>query len=136
MWCEKDGGRYWKDRLRPLSPDLAAEFWSMSKSVIESGLPVINQEERGFDSHRKPVWVSSTQVPLHDSRGKIIGLVGIGTRYYRTQKSQCKPGRFPKSGFEHDGRCRRIKRNLSKKSILICNERSRNEEKRRQKFAS
>ena len=58
--------------------DLAAEFWTISKSVIDSGAPVFNQEERGFDSHGKSVWILSTKVPLRDSQGKVIGLVGVG----------------------------------------------------------
>jgi PAS domain S-box-containing protein len=58
--------------------DMAAEFWSLDKSVIASGLPVFNYEERGFDSRGKLVWVLTTKVPLRDSRGKVIGLVGVG----------------------------------------------------------
>ena len=58
-------------------PDIAAEYWDLSKSVIELGTPVFNQEERGVDSQGKQVWVSSTQIPLHDDQGKIVGLVGI-----------------------------------------------------------
>ena len=30
--------------------DLAAEFWALDKAVIDSGVPVINCEERGLDS--------------------------------------------------------------------------------------
>ena len=58
--------------------DLAAEYWAISKSVIESGLPILRHEERGFDPQGKPIWVSSTKVPLCDGRGKVIGLVSIG----------------------------------------------------------
>jgi PAS domain S-box-containing protein len=58
--------------------DLATEFWTLSKVVMDSGVPVFNHEERGLDHRGKPVWISSTQVPLRDSDRKIIGLVGIG----------------------------------------------------------
>ena len=68
--------------------DMAAEFWALSKSVIDSGTPVFNQEERGLDSQGKPVWVSSTQVPLRDGQGKIIGLVGIGRDITEGKKSE------------------------------------------------
>ena len=59
-------------------PELAVQYWAIDKAVIESGLPVINREEPGLDSQRKPVWVLSSKVPLRASQGKIVGLVGIG----------------------------------------------------------
>jgi PAS domain S-box-containing protein len=58
--------------------DFAAEFWNISKSVIDSGMPIFDHEEQALDSHRKPVWILTTKVPLHDSQGKVVGLVGIG----------------------------------------------------------
>lgn len=68
--------------------DLASEFWALSKSVIDFGTPVFNQEERGFDSQGNPVWVSTTQIPLRDSQGKVIGLVGIGQDITERKKNE------------------------------------------------
>jgi PAS domain S-box-containing protein len=58
--------------------EMAEEFWKLDKSVIDTGLPVFNFEERGYDSKGKPVWVLTTKVPLHNNEGEVIGLVGIG----------------------------------------------------------
>lgn len=51
------------------------------QKVIQSGLPVVNREERrttrsmwnGVRIH----WISTTKVPLRDGNGKIIGVIGI-----------------------------------------------------------
>ncbi|MBN1304097.1 MAG: response regulator [Anaerolineales bacterium] len=59
-------------------PDIAEKFWADDMTVIESGIPIINREEPGFDKARNPVHVLSTKIPLRDSDGNVIGLVGIG----------------------------------------------------------
>ena len=59
-------------------PELAQEFWALDKAVLDSGEPIINFEEPGLDTEGKPVWILSTKVPLHDSEGRVAGLVGIG----------------------------------------------------------
>jgi putative nucleotidyltransferase with HDIG domain len=46
--------------------------------VIDTGTPVLNREEPGLDAQGNSVWVLSSKVPLRDSQGKIIGIVGIG----------------------------------------------------------
>ncbi len=59
-------------------PELAENFWAIDKTVIDSGISIINREEPGLDSQGNPVWILSSKVPLHDHQGKILGLVGIG----------------------------------------------------------
>ncbi len=58
--------------------EMATEFWALDKAVLDSGKPVINYEEPGLDASGDLVWVLSTKVPLRDSQGKVVGLVGIG----------------------------------------------------------
>ncbi len=77
------GGRTMEDVLGKTDfdtypPELAKDFWALDKAILDSGEPVINYEEPGLDSEGNPVWVLSTKVPLHDSDGKVAGLVGIG----------------------------------------------------------
>ena len=57
---------------------MAEGFWAIDKQVLDSGKAVINLEEPGFDSQGNPVWVLTSKMPLHDSLGNIIGLVGVG----------------------------------------------------------
>ena len=59
-------------------PELAEEFWQLDKAVLESGEPVINYEEPGLDAEGNRVSILTTKVPLRDSEGKVMGLVGVG----------------------------------------------------------
>jgi PAS domain S-box-containing protein len=45
--------------------------------VIETGTPLMNQEEMLTDPDDKKMWLSTTKAPFYDSEGKIAGLVGI-----------------------------------------------------------
>ena len=59
-------------------PELASQYWADDLTVIQSGMPILNREEPGRDSQGQQVWIMTTKVPLLDSRGKVLGLVGIG----------------------------------------------------------
>jgi diguanylate cyclase (GGDEF)-like protein/PAS domain S-box-containing protein len=67
-----------KTDLEIYPPELGQDFWAVDKSVIESGIPIVNREEFGLDSQGNLVSVLSTKVPLRDGQGKVIGLVGTG----------------------------------------------------------
>jgi len=54
--------------------DLAGYYYQDEQALLRSGRPLINKEE----PHRDGQWILSTKVPLRDSQGDIIGLVGIG----------------------------------------------------------
>ncbi len=58
--------------------DIAEIFYKDDKHVIETGKPVINKEEIGFDADGNIRVKSTTKVPFRDKDGKIVGLVGIG----------------------------------------------------------
>ena len=48
------------------------------KTVLDSGIPIIDREEPGLDVQGNPVWVMTTKAPLRDDEGHVFGLVGIG----------------------------------------------------------
>ncbi len=58
--------------------ELAAKYWADDKKVIDTGIPILNQEEPGRDEQGNQVWVLTTKAPLRDTQGQIVGLVGIG----------------------------------------------------------
>ena len=58
-------------------PDLAARYQAEDQAIIRSGRAVVDQEELASDGSEKESWSSTTKVPLRDSRGEIIGVVGI-----------------------------------------------------------
>jgi len=57
--------------------ELAAKYYADGQKVIESGKPLVSREEPAIDAEGNRRWSSTTKVPLRDSHGKIVGLVGI-----------------------------------------------------------
>ncbi len=57
---------------------LANKFYQDEQQLMLTGIPIINQIEPGLDEESKPAWISVTKVPLKNSKGEIVGLVGIG----------------------------------------------------------
>jgi two-component system, sensor histidine kinase and response regulator len=57
--------------------ELAAQFATDERALMESGQPLIDHEEPNLDATGNPRWYSTTKVPLRDDSGATIGLVGI-----------------------------------------------------------
>jgi PAS domain S-box-containing protein len=58
------------------SPDLAAQYFADEQAIIQSGQPLVNREEPTVDPAGGKHWLLTSKVPLRDSRGKIVGIVG------------------------------------------------------------
>jgi PAS domain S-box-containing protein len=58
--------------------ELANKYYWNEQEIMSSGKPLINIEEQGLDENGDIIYVSTTKIPLRDSNGKSIGLVGIG----------------------------------------------------------
>ena len=58
-------------------PDRAREFYEDEQKIIRTGEPLIDKTERQTLPNGEIIWASTTKVPLRDSAGKIVGLVGI-----------------------------------------------------------
>ncbi|MDB5299268.1 MAG: domain S-box [Phycisphaerales bacterium] len=65
----KSGG----DSSAPASAQRDAD----DRRVIETGQPTIDREDRTVDASGNVQWVSTTKVPYRNSKGEIIGIVGI-----------------------------------------------------------
>jgi PAS domain S-box-containing protein len=65
--------------------EIADAFFADEQRVIQSGRPLVNQEEASVDRAGRRVWVLTTKVPLRDEAGKPLGLIGI-TRDITTRK--------------------------------------------------
>lgn len=57
--------------------EVAAKFRKADLQVLESGLPIINQEGMAKNAKGDPIWVLVSKFPFRDADGKIIGLVGV-----------------------------------------------------------
>jgi two-component system cell cycle sensor histidine kinase/response regulator CckA len=67
---------------------LATRFYADERRIIESGQPLIDREEPRLDASGRTVWVLTTKVPLRDSVGNVVGIVGIGR--YITERKQAE----------------------------------------------
>jgi len=68
--------------------ELAARYRADEEAIIRSGQPLLNREEPVVRPDGQPGWLMTTKVPLRDSNGNIIGLVGIGRDI--TQRKQAE----------------------------------------------
>jgi PAS domain S-box-containing protein len=75
-----------KTDLETYPKEIAEKYLEDDKAILQDGIPVFNREEPGLDENGKPVWIVTTKVPLRDSRGKIIGLVGIGRDFTKERQ--------------------------------------------------
>ncbi len=57
--------------------ELARKFFDDEQKVIRSGKPQVDIEEFVLDVSGKQKWLSTSKVPLRDSRNEIIGIVGV-----------------------------------------------------------
>lgn len=59
--------------------ELASRYYADERQIIRSGQPLINGREPVTDQVTyRQAWVSTTKVPLRDSSGKVVGIVGLG----------------------------------------------------------
>ena len=58
--------------------ELAEQYTKDDKATLETAKPLLNREEPVVDRDGKRRWHSTTKVPLRNSSGHIMGLVGIG----------------------------------------------------------
>lgn len=58
--------------------DLATGYFADEQAIIRSGKPVVGRTEASVDSQGNSKWLSTSKVPLRDSHGHTIGIIGIG----------------------------------------------------------
>ena len=58
--------------------ELATAYYSDEQAILQSGQPLVNQEERVVDAEGNAKWLSTSKVPLRDRQGETIGIIGIG----------------------------------------------------------
>ena len=56
----------------------ASSFYEDEQKIMKEGIPMIAKEEKGLDIEGKVIYVSTTKIPIKDSKNKVIGIVGIG----------------------------------------------------------
>jgi diguanylate cyclase (GGDEF)-like protein/PAS domain S-box-containing protein len=58
--------------------ELAAGFYQDEQKVIQSGLPLVSQEQHIRETDGRVRWLLTTKVPFRDAEGQAVGIIGIG----------------------------------------------------------
>jgi PAS domain S-box-containing protein len=58
-------------------PDLAAKFFRDEQTIMSTGQPIINAIEPRLSEDGKTVHVLTSKIPIKDSHGKVVGIIGI-----------------------------------------------------------
>src|SRR5271157_1465714 len=58
--------------------ELATAYYSDEQAILQTGQPLVNQEERAVDAEGNAKWLSTSKVPLRNRQGETIGIIGIG----------------------------------------------------------
>ncbi|MBC7966994.1 MAG: PAS domain-containing protein [Fuerstia sp.] len=62
---------------------VADHFAQDDREVMDSGVPLVDREESNVDTEGHPLWMLTSKIPLRDSEGQLMGLVGIGRNITR-----------------------------------------------------
>jgi len=65
-----------------------AEVFRSDEINVLKGIPLINKEERGYDSNGVQMTLLTTKVPLRDKGGNIIGLVGTSIDITESKRAE------------------------------------------------
>jgi len=68
--------------------DLAQRFYSDEQQVILSGIPLLDHEEYVVLSSGEIRWLSTSKLPLRNSAGEIVGLVGVSRDVTRRREAE------------------------------------------------
>ncbi len=81
---------YGKTDLELFGNEIGQRGFIDDKTVMGTGIPVLNREEDFYDPKGNQRWLLTSKIPLTDENGKTIGLVGIGRDITEQKQAQEK----------------------------------------------
>ncbi|MBP8976233.1 MAG: PAS domain S-box protein, partial [Bacteroidetes bacterium] len=94
-----------KDDFAFFPKDIAQAFYNDDMYVLQTGNPVLNREEKIRFADGSVGYLLTSKVPLRNSTGKIVGIVGIGhniTEWKRAEEALKKSEAIYKEFVEND----------------------------------
>ena len=79
-----------KTDLDSFNQEIGQRGFDDDKTVMGTGIPVLNREEDFYDAKGNQRWLLTSKIPLTDENGKNIGLVGIGRDITEQKQAQEK----------------------------------------------
>jgi PAS domain S-box-containing protein len=83
-----------KSDLDYFPPHLSSRMRTEEKQVVETGVPLIDQEQHLVFTTGASGVVSVAKVPFHDTRGRVIGIVGIAHDITRRKQAEDERDRY------------------------------------------
>jgi PAS domain S-box-containing protein len=68
------------------TPDLAQRYFDDEQGIMQAGMAKINYEEPHLDENGNRIILSTSKVPLKNSNGEVVGIVGIGRDITRLKR--------------------------------------------------
>ena len=77
-----------KDDFELYPEELAEKFYADDQYVMRTGQPLLEKEEYLLDEKGEKRWFVTSKLPLRDSEGGIVGLVGVGRDITARRKTE------------------------------------------------
>ena len=58
------------------TPEESALYYEQDQSVMDTDTPVLHLIEHRLEAHGRQVWINVNKIPIHDTDGKVIGVLG------------------------------------------------------------
>lgn len=88
MGCEKEEDAIGKTDFDFFPKEVAENFQADDEKIIKNGIPIINREEFFLDKNGNKNWLLTSKIPLHDEKGNISGLIGLGFDITNRKRSE------------------------------------------------
>jgi rsbT co-antagonist protein RsbR len=81
-------------------PELANQYYADEQGIMRTGQPLINRLEACIDAEGKDQWLLTTKVPLRDSHGNTVGLVGVSRDITAQKEAEAERERLQQEVIE------------------------------------
>jgi PAS domain S-box-containing protein len=131
LGCQTEDEAIGKTDFDLFPREIAEGFFADDMSVIKTGKPVINREEKVVLADGETRWLLTSKIPWRDASGKIIGLIGISRNITDQMKVEIKlkdernllrtlVDNLPDGIYAKDGEARKILANSADLKNLGC----------------
>ena len=131
LGCKTEAEAVGKTDFDIFPREIAEAFFADDMTVLKTGTPVINREEKAVLPTGETRWLLTTKVPWRTASGKIIGLIGIGHNITELVEAEHKleaernllrtlVDNMPDGIYAKDAQARKVMANPADLKVLGC----------------
>ena len=79
-----------KDDFAIYPKEVADSSFADDRMVFQTGIPLLNKEDYFIDNNGQEHWMNNSKVPIKNTLGEIIGLVGIGREVTERKREETR----------------------------------------------